>query len=186
MKTVFIVGVILLSAQLVSAAEDVEVISGVNILPNGKVETSEWQDAKKIETSNDINLHFKQDSTYLYICIEFVNKMHTGIDLYLAKNEGNRKMLHVSSAIGEKTFNEGEWSDYDWGGNKHWIANSIGTIYVDGKNEIVPLEGFEFQIDKSMFNKDEWYLMIHLKRPELIYPENATSESTEHWLKINL
>ncbi|MCP4580671.1 MAG: hypothetical protein GY839_03580 [candidate division Zixibacteria bacterium] len=184
MKIILIIWILFLWGQLLAGPDNVRVVYGTNILPNGQFDKTEWQDAVVAEADDKLLLHFKQDSSYLYIGIEFADTMHTGIDLYLAESSDKRKMLHVSSAIGESEYSSNEWLDINWGGNEYWIANSIGSIYVDGKKEVVPLEGFEFQIDKSMFEKDEWYMMIHLKRPEYFYPESATTESIEQWIKI--
>ena len=53
------------------------------------------------------------------------------------------------------------------------------------KTKFLESDGFEFQIYKSFFKKKNWFLMIHLKRPELIYPQNATNESTLNWQQIH-
>jgi len=61
------------------------------------------------------------------------------------------------------------------------------NLYIeDGKNKIVEPDGFEFQIDKTMFSGKVWYVMMHLKRPEKIYLARATNLDIIHWLRINL
>ena len=132
----------------------------------------------------DIELHvnrFKQDNIYLYFGIEFLNTMHTGVDLYIAESSEHVKMLHISSALGEKEFTDGVWSDYAWGENFLWVGNSIGMIWDGEKNVTLPLEGFEFQINKSLFPASRWYFMIHLKRPELFVPDDADNTDIEQW-----
>lgn len=159
---------------------------GTHILPNGKFAKDEWADASKAQLKNGVALLAKQDSVYLYLGIQFLDTMHTGIDLYLAESAEKVKMLHVSAALGEKDLVEGVWSDYLWGKNDLWVANSIGTIRVGDQKEVVPLEGFEFQINKSMFQKKQLSLMIRLKRPALVCPPDANAKSIENWLVIEL
>lgn len=162
----------------------VHVPEGKSILPNGKFAPGEWDDANTIEVRDGPILHFKHDRSYIYIGIEFTAAMHTGVDLYVAESSERRKRLHISAALGEMDFVAGSWSDWKWGENALWTANSIGLIIEDGKQEVVPLEGFEFQIDKALFPAKTWHIWIHMKRPELQYPWGAGTEDTENWLEV--
>lgn len=159
---------------------------GINVLSNGKFADGEWNDAALFEVKDKLKLYLKQDSIYLYIGLQFIDTMHTGIDLYIADESGIRKKLHVSSAIGEMDRKDGTWSDWKWGSNNLWIANSIGQIIEDGKQKVVPLEGFEFQIDKSLLPGSKWLLYFHLKRPEVKFPESAALENPLTWFIIEL
>ena len=126
-------------------------------------------------------LLLKQDSLYLYVGLKFIDTMHTGIDLYIADRAGVLKKLHVSSALGEMDFNDGMWGDWRWGANDLWVANSIGWISEDGRQKVVPLEGFEFQIKKTILPGRRWFAYFHLKRPDFIFPESASEQNTETW-----
>jgi len=169
----------LLHAQL-------KAVHGTNVLPNGKFGSGEWNDAAVFDVNGKLKLFLKQDSVYLYLGLQFIDTMHTGIDLFIADPSGTRKKLHVSSAIGEMDYIEGTWTDWKWGGNEFWIANSIGQIIEDGVQKIVPLEGFEFQINKSILTGSRWLAFFHLKRPESIFPENAAPDNPEKWFTIEL
>lgn len=183
MKIIFL---LLLCTNLYSQPDSLKVSSGKCILPNGIFASSEWDDAAELTISDELILFLKQDDQYFYLGIKFINEIHTGIDLYIADSGGNMKMLHVSSALGEKEFTNGQWSDFIWGENNLWTANSIGMISENGKTKFLEPDGFEFQIDKTFFLDKKWFLMIHLKRPELIYPQNATNESKLNWFKVTL
>ncbi|KPL06332.1 hypothetical protein AMJ86_08805 [bacterium SM23_57] len=172
---------LLFIASSAHALDPINVGVGKHILPNGKFSDNEWEDATKTPVSDNLNLYFKQDNTYLYFAIKFLDTMHTGVDLYLAESSEKGKMLHISSALGEKEFMDGVWSDYTWGENLLWVGNSIGMVWDGEKNVTLPLDGFEFQIHKSMFPASRWYFMIHLKRPKLLIPEDADNTDIEKW-----
>jgi hypothetical protein len=160
--------------------------TGKHIMVNGKFPGDEWNDALKKPMDEACLIFLKQDEKYLYIGIEFLKEKHTGIDLYLADSPGNRRMLHVSSALGEKEFVDSLWRDTVFGQNYLWTGNVINMYFEDGKNKIVEPDGFEFQIDKKMFPGKQWYVMMHFKRPEKIYPTSATDLDITRWFRINL
>jgi hypothetical protein len=163
-----------------------KVPTGKHILVNGKFPGDEWNDAFKKPVDEDLLVYLKQDEKYLYLGIQFLKVKHTGIDLYLADSPGNRRMLHISAALGEKEFVDSLWRDTVFGQNYLWTGNVINMYIEDGKSKIVEPDGFEFQIDKKMFSGKLWYVMMHLKRPEKIYPTLATNLDITQWLRINL
>jgi len=173
-------------ATVALGADPIKVSYGRNILPNGKFEENEWSDAVKTPIDHQMNLFAKQDDKYLYFGIEFVDTMHTGIDLYLAESSFSQKMLHVSSAIGEGEFRQGKWQEPSWGANQLWTANVVGMLIREGERGILPLDGFEFQIDKSLFHSKRWYAIIHLKRPDFIHPADADFKKLDTWQIIEL
>ncbi|MCP4631795.1 MAG: hypothetical protein GY855_02635 [candidate division Zixibacteria bacterium] len=156
-----------------------------SILPNGKFAEGEWDGAVETKLNENVVLLTRQDCEYYYVGFKFTKDMHTGIDLYLVDSDNNRKMLHVSSALGEKDFSGGEWSEYRWGENIDWVANSIGMIWDGEKNVSLKPEGFEFQIRKKVLPGDKWSFRIHLKRPTLIYPEDSTIEDIKGWQTLD-
>lgn len=164
----------------------IKVKYGANILPNGKFAHGEWGDATDVKLPDKLNIFMKQDSLYLYVGVQFIDTMHTGIDLYIAESKSSRKKLHVSAALGEMDFTDVAWSDWKWGANDLWVANSVGQIVEDGKQKVVPLEGFEFQIHKSLLPGKKWLTFLHLKRPELIFPTDGTQDNVINWMMIEL
>ena len=169
------------------SSESIKVGFGKNIMPNGKFAEFEWNDAAVISANGNFDILIKQDNTYLYFAIEFKDVMYTGLDLYLAESSLSRKMLHVSSALGERDFQNGNWLDSVWGENYLWMANPVGLVkQSNGEQGILELEGFEFQIDKSIFQTDFWYFLIHLKRPEQTYPSDANPKNIDTWQTMKL
>jgi hypothetical protein len=179
-----IMTILLFIVSSANALNPIKVSTGRNVLPNGIFAENEWDDATKINAENHLRLFAKQDDRFLYFAIEFLDIIHTGVDLYLAASPESRKMLHVSSALGEKDYFAGSWSDYQWGENRMWTANSIGMVWDGEKSVTVPLEGFEFQISKSMFPATKWNFLIHLKRPEFFYPSDADEIDLDRWQVI--
>jgi len=164
----------------------VRIPSGKNILPNGQFAPGEWQDSAEVKATEKVALFLKHDAAYIYLGIKFLAEMHTGIDLYLAEPGGRRKKLHVSAALGEAEWMDDAWADVQWGNNALWTANSIGMIVENGERKVVPLEGFEFQISRSLLSDNKWQLFFHLKRPELKLPPDADPDDITHWLQIEI
>ena len=160
--------------------------SGKHILPNGQFDDEEWKDAFKVKTDIGVALLFKQDRDYLYLGIKFLADMHTGVDLFLAENESQGKKLHVSAALGESDWANNTWTDIQWGKNHLWTANSIGMIIENGERQVVPLEGFEFQISLSLLSGTSWRLFFHLKRPDKIFPLDADQKNFSNWIKFEI
>ncbi|MEW6365390.1 MAG: hypothetical protein AB1714_12240 [Acidobacteriota bacterium] len=156
----------------------------VPVLINGRFGSGEWDETGAPEVEDRLLLILNQDRHYLYLGIRFLREMHTGIDLYLAGSSGTPRKLHVSSALGEAEFAAGVWGDIQWGKNALWSANSIGLISENGAQKVVPLEGFEFQISKSLIAGPSWRLFLQLKRPDMKFPKDANPDSTSTWLAI--
>ena len=160
--------------------------AGRHILPNGQFDDEEWKDAFEVKTDISVVLLFKQERDYLYLGIKFLDEMHTGVDLFLAENEGRGKKLHVSAALGESNWENNTWTDIQWGKNYLWTANSIGTIIENGERKVVPLEGFEFQISRCLLPGTSWRLFFHLKRPDKVFPAEADSNDISDWIKFEI
>lgn len=165
---------------------DIITPSGRHILPNGQFDDEEWKDALEVKTTVGVVILFKQDGDYLYLGIKFLADMHTGIDLFLAEPEGVGKKLHVSAALGEADWVNNTWTDIQWGKNHLWTSNSIGLISENGERKVVPLEGFEFQISRSLLPGNNWRLFFHLKRPDKIFPLEADQNDFSNWIKFEI
>jgi hypothetical protein len=156
------------------------------VLINGQFGPGEWDEGGVLTVEGRLRITVSQDRYFVYLGIRFLRDMHTGIDLYVAAPGRAAKKLHVSAAIGEAEQVSGVWGEIQWGKNSLWSANSIGLIAEGGKQEVVPLEGFEFQISKAMLAGQTWRLFLHLKRPELKYPEGATADDAAGWIEVTM
>ncbi len=126
----------------------------------------------------------KRDERHLFLGVSFLGVAHTGIDLYFAAGEEPARKLHVSSALGESEYLNNAWSDMVWGENTRWTANSIGSVYREGRTEYLAPHGFEFQIRTSELSASQWRVLIHLKRPELVLPAGADPSRPDQWLVL--
>ena len=154
------------------------------ILVNGLLGVDEWDDASSVRLDPDTEIRFQKDGKNLFLAIVFLGPHHTGIDLYL-QSHGDTRMLHVSTAVGEKVLKDSQWSDITWGQNSWWSANVIGTIVEEGRQKFLKPEAFEFQFDRREFG-DDIRLFIHLKRPEKLLPAGASAADSEKWMKLGL
>jgi hypothetical protein len=157
---------------------------GKNILVNGIPGEGEWSESGCINLDNETELRFHKDDGNFYLGIIFLGPHHSGIDLYIDSG-GVVRMIHVSSALGEKVLENGDWSDYTWGRNSWWTANQIGSIWEDGKTRFLEPQCFEFQLDRHGLGTDI-RLYIHLKRPEKSFPEGASPETRDGWIGLSL
>lgn len=155
---------------------------GKCVLVNGLLGPEEWNDSATVRLDGTTELRVHKDEDHLFLAVAFLGPRHTGIDLYLKSNDRTR-MLHVSSALGEKERSGKDWSDYEWGSNTWWAANTIGSIIEDGKKRSLAPEAFEFQIDRRALGP-EIRLYIHLKRPEKLLPKGASKGDEGNWLLL--
>lgn len=160
---------------------------GKNILANGIIETEEWKDSKQRKLTEDISLYIKQDTQYIYIALEFLKEKHTGIDLYVGTSNNNIWMLHTSSTLSDRKYENNKWSDSRWILQSEWTSNTVGIFMNDkGERSTIEPSGFEYQIKKSTLSSDTFYIRCHLKRPEKILPINIIDTSVVDWLKFRL
>ena len=161
---------------------------GSGIMANGKNGPQEWQfrDVLRFVTDNRLDIRVKQSNFYVYIAIIDLDTTHTGIDLYIENPDSSRKLLHISTACGEKDFKDGQWSDFRWGENTLWSGNVVQSIVSDGKTEFLAPDIFEFQISKQLITGKEFKMMIDLKRPGKTGPADASPDDSENWLVAKL
>jgi len=156
------------------------------VMTNGFFGPGEWADALQIELGAGAALYAKQDAANIFLGINTGEKAHTGLDLYLAAREELQTLLHVSSALGEASYNDGIWSDWQWEQNYRWVSNKIGQWY-DGEGErSTEPEGFEFQIDKRMIHSEVIYLALRFKRPEREIPSAEEREAFQNWIQLRI
>jgi hypothetical protein len=163
----------------------VKVARGTHVLVNGYFAQGEWSDATAVNLDGNHKLMVKQDDRYLYLAIEFLQQKHSGLDLALASPPGEPLGLHVSSALGTRTYRSEGWTDYDWRAEQ-WSANVVGTISDGGKMRVLEPDGFEVQINRSLLGGSELFVRIELKRPAVIFPADSRDGDTAGWIRLVL
>jgi len=160
---------------------------GSHILTNGILESTEWSDSKILQIDSNILFYIKQDSVFLFIGIKFIKERHSGVDLYLGYEPDKIIMMHISSTLAYRQYNNTKWSEISWSQQTFWTANAVGIFYENqGKAKIIEPEGFEFQIYKGYLNSKLISLRFHLKRPERIYPINSLENVITEWYRFKL
>lgn len=192
---------ILISLLLVStiAAIEIEVAPyrpGF-VMINGYADDREWDYPPVYQggTENGVVIKVQQDSQFVYIALSDympwypgpdVDTTHSGMDLYIDDAGGNRRMLHVSTALGEKSYVEGEWGEMTWNVNLKWTASLVQSIVEEGKTKFLPPQLYEFQISKKLLPGNWFSMMIHYLGPEKIAPPGASPDSVESWMTFEL
>ena len=166
-------------------ADTTQVPFGQTPMVNGFEGEKEWDnDAVANTTIDNTIIKLQQDSQYMYVLVKNNDTLHTGLDLYLDDLAGNIRILHISSAHGQKIFKDGAWVDLAWGNQQEWTSNLVESIYEDGKQNFLAPEIFEFQIDKKLIPSEKFRLMFHLKRPEKWIPVSVDTVSSDNWLEF--
>jgi hypothetical protein len=173
-------------AALILAATltGISVPDGGCVLVNGFVDADEWHSSASVRLDQDTEIRVHKDGDNLFLAIVFLGPRHTGVDLYLRSGSQTR-MLHVSSALGEKVLEKGRWSELSWGRNVWWSANAVGVIAEGDHERVLEPEAFEFQLARRELGS-EVFLFVHLKRPEKLLPAGASAETTEGWVRLTL
>jgi len=167
------------------------------VMINGYFHQGEWSypPVFKYCTENGVDIRIQHDSLYIYIGLNDyapwitgsdIDTNHTGVDLYIDDTKGNIRLLHISSALGEKVFSDGVWSDMNMAEHFDWTGSMIQSIYVDNKQKYVGPDNFEFQISKKLLPEKSFKMMIQYKRPGKIAPPDASTDSSESWMTFNL
>jgi hypothetical protein len=142
-----------------------------------------------------VDIRIQHDSQYIYIGLNDyapwitstdIDTNHTGIDLYVDDTKGNMRLLHISSALGEKQFIDGKWSGMNMAEHFDWTGCIVQSIFVDNKNQYVAPKNFEFQINKKILPENSFRMMIKYKRPGKIAPPDANPDSSSTWLTFQL
>lgn len=170
--------------ELATAQTPLSVPTGDYILVNGLLGIGEWDTAASVQLDSETELKVKKDQASLFLGVVCKGPRHTGIDLYL-KSADRVRMLHISSALGEREFQEEQWSEMQWGSNDWWTANQIGLIAEEGKQRIIAPDAFEFQIARTQLEQ-EVGVYLHLKRPEKRFPQGEFQGAPERWLHLTL
>jgi hypothetical protein len=157
---------------------------GRYVLINGHIGSGEWDSSLTVPLDDKTELRLKKDRSSLFLAVVFKGPHHTGVDLYL-KSAGRTRMLHVSSALGEKELRSGEWSEMNWGRNTWWTANTVGLINEQGKARPLAPDAFEFQISRQEIGRNI-DLYLELKRPDKRLPSAASPDSADQWLHVKL
>jgi hypothetical protein len=120
---------------------------GRSILIDGRLDTSEWDDACEIPVGREYRVLLKQDRSYLYVAVVRATPAVFGVNLYLASTQTAPAYLdlHASAKLGERTGRRGAWPEWEWWNHRAWSANVARFNAFTGQR-FLPDTVKEFQI----------------------------------------
>lgn len=174
----------------VFAQNTIKVPNGKHILIDGKCDAEEWNDAVKLNASDNYHLSFKKNADYVYICIDSAKETNLMIDLYLAATNKKLYTLHASAKLGERVLEGDRWkeftTDWNWWEIKGWTANTLRVKSFE-KPTFLPGKAIEFQISHKHFGRKNWRVMFDFIADDSgTFPKNADNLKSETWLNLNL
>ncbi len=181
---------LLLGALTAAAEEPLSVPTGSAVTVDGSFGDGEWADAARRDLTGGVELLAKQEDEFLDLAFRFTGTKHSGLDLYLAAPGGARRLFHISSELGTRTWTDGTWSDFDWSATG-WSGNPVEVKVSENALTILEPDGFELRLGRSMLEEaglggDTLRLSFRLKRPVLTLPAKVEEAPLEEWLLLRL
>lgn len=184
--------------------------NGRPILIDGIFTPGEWDDALSLDIRPNLKLLLKKSAGFVFIGLKYSEfnayGQHGSVDLLISPDGKAVRQFHVSAQMGERWLNDtpGLEDDppFDWGDTSDWYANEerwserkIEALVKEGKNpgeakrlSFYKSDGFEFQIRRSKFGTDEWFLRLRVFslpdwKPEFL-PKDSAEATTAGWFKL--
>jgi hypothetical protein len=179
---------VLLSAT--ASGEAIDVPAGGPVTPDGSFAPAEWSNAAARRVDGGMDFLARRDAGALYLALRFGDQKHSGLDLYLADLDGTRRLFHISSELGTKTWSDGGWSEYDWE-VAGWSGNPVEFQVRDDGLTIHEPDGFELRFGLGMLREEGLDLSslrvsFRLKRPDLTVPPGADEAPLEEWIELRV
>ena len=167
----------------------IKIPKGKNILIDGKIQKSEWNDSKAIRVSDSVTLYFKADIKYIYIAIQVAEGKSVIADVYCTKGS-NMINLHASAKLGQRNFVNEKWEDWNWWNNFLWTAN-VSRIESFDKKTFLKENLREFQVDKELFaaNNTKIFFEVTFLNEDggtslVLYPSNGIRNRSDNWVTL--
>jgi len=166
---------------------------------DGRCDTSEWQEATKLELPAQTAVYLMHDKDSLFVCAKGKAEDYTVIDLYIEDAEtGHLYNLHASAQLSERTLSDKAWSESEFWNHKDWSGYWVpyaGEEDTDEGKRTQFLEGShrEIQVSRKKFIGNTWNMMIRLSAvyqdgeygAEFFYPEKAVDTDKSTWKKFS-
>jgi hypothetical protein len=99
--------VVLAALTAAQAQSEITIALSDSVTIDGKIEESEWKDARTFDLSGGGKVFFKQDGKYLFVGVRGVNKGWS--HLYLNQGENTDvTIMHASAALGMTLYKQSE------------------------------------------------------------------------------
>jgi hypothetical protein len=172
------------------AADDGAIVipRGRPVLPDGRVDESEWRDAREIAAAPDVRLLVKRDDAHLYVAVVRAQPAVFGVNLYLAADSAADALnLHASAKLGERRGRAGRWPEWVWWNNEGWAANvARGESFAERR--FLPDTAKELQIRLDRVPSPVFLLAADVESREGTRPlfPSAPARDGLHWLTLRL
>lgn len=183
--------------------------NGRAVLTDGVFSPGEWDDALRIQIRPDLQLLLKKSADFVFIGFKYTPFTLSVVDLFISPDGQAVHHLHVSAQLGERLLagpsvaggdTEFVWGDtHDWYANEiRWDAGKVQALTKAGKGAgeaqqaaLYHYDGFEFQIRRSKFPSDEWFVRFESPMPPdwsapVVFPAGTNRETVRGWLKLVL
>lgn len=175
---------------------------GAPVVTDGTFSPGEWDDARRIDVSDDLTLHVKEHRGVVFVGVRGRNGIGPS-ELSLAAPEGPIRKLHVSYALYEVELPPaGPEPRPRMGLTSGWYANEIRRdedalprLREEGKPPWAadyPSDGLEFAIRRSKLPGAVWRMRLSAsglfggKPGMIVYPPAAAERDTARWLELRL
>jgi len=183
--------------------------NGKPVLIDGIFSPGEWEDAEKIDVSQNVSLYLKKYRGHIFVGVKVTPYRTFVVDLFISPDGKSIHHLHASAQISERQVNEnsGPWDNpsFIYGFSSDWYANEIRwdnekmqALMKEGKSRdeaqemsYFKYDGYEFQIKQSKFSSNNWLFRIEVPilpdfdKP-VIFPANTEITSTRGWMRLEL
>jgi hypothetical protein len=181
------------SSTILAAAPEpnpvITIPSGQSIMLDGKVDSSEWADARSIELlPAGSRLLVKRDTRYLYVAITGEKNL-LGVNLYIAALNAVPPylILHASAKLGERLGSSAAGANWDWWNNRGWSADVARFNAFEGQR-FLPNTAKEFQIALDRLPGQAFQLTLDAESSAGIQPliRDGRTANGMNWLSIQL
>ncbi len=175
---------------------------------DGRIETSEWEDAAAISIDPENVLLIKEDRFYYYMALKSELPKPLYVDMFFQLGDSVIN-IHASTQLGDRTLRDTSWTDSEpetrWGHNRDWIANTVkfdahtiaklrqenfqGNIYA---NTYMPYDGMEFQFSKRSWPLDKSLVRIEIRNmtgsdgfESVIFPASSQRKQSSGWYTLD-
>lgn len=183
---------ILASLLIVSfaAAQETEVLAvpaGSPVLPDGRMEPHEWDDALALPLGDGAVARIKRDATFLYVGVQPATAEQYGIDLYFDDGRPTILNLHASASLGERQGSGETWPEWTWWNNRGWIAN-VARVETWEPRRFLRDDAKEFQIRLSRFQNGTvgFGFDVASRAGALMLPEGKPGRHGRTWIPLDL
>lgn len=183
----FAISLLVVSLSASGEPPALKVPAGSAVLPDGRMEPTEWDDAALIPFGDHGLARIKRDEDYLYVGVQPTTTQMFGIDLYFDDGRPTILNLHASASLGEREGSGDKWPEWSWWNNHGWIAN-VTRVESWEPRKFLRDDAKEFQIRLSRFKRSSvgFGLDVATRDGALMLPAGKPGSHGRTWIRLDL